>query len=251
LYICVLQPRVANATHVIGINCHDKVIYDCEEDFELELSKDNIDLCCGMNSGGVETIRICFEIIREQTKTTARFIPSMFQHSTYNREHSCCWLIFALLVHVMNPTVAVELVNMYKKDLDRFEKLALKRSEDTILTIQEFIQKEITCGYQMKRKKLIYGTKSHSNKCHIDYLLNPYTNGLYLCILKASPESRTHVIGINCNAKKIYDCDGLYEMQLTEDNINRCCGNNNKEIAAITTCFEIVEQQQKKSKSIH
>ena len=251
LYICVTQPRVAYATHVIGINCDDKVIYDCEEDFELKLTKDNIDLCCGMNSGGVEAIRICFEIISDQTKTTARCIPSMFQHSTYNREHSCCWLMFALLVHVMNPTTGVELVNMYKNDLDQFERLGLSRSDDTILTIQEFVQKEITCGYQMKRKKLIYGTKSHLNKCHIDFLLNPHTDGLYLCIPKASPESKANVIGINCNEKKIYDSDVLYELELTEDNINRCCGNNNKEIAAIKTCYEIVEQQQKKSKSIH
>ena len=84
----------------------------------------------------------------------------------------------------------------------------------------------------------------------IFYSIHILIDGLYLCIPKASPESKANVIGINCNEKKIYDSDVLYELELTEDNINRCCGKNKMGIAAITTCFEIIEQP-KKSKSIH
>ena len=47
--------------------CNNQKIYDCEETHALTLTKSNISLCCGENSGGVKEVSLCF-IIDERPK---------------------------------------------------------------------------------------------------------------------------------------------------------------------------------------
>ena len=182
-------------------------------------------------------------------KKDAKPISPMFQHATHHRENSCCWLTFALLVNVSNPVVACQLIEYYKKDYDRFEWLTLTKVNRDILyqeqqhghdTLQAIVQKEIKCGYHLKRKK-----HSHGMNCHLNFLLDSDSTGLFLCVLKARMVNGTHVIGINCSSRIIYDCEESFELELTRDNIDHCCGVNSGGIAAITTCFEIIEQPKK------
>jgi hypothetical protein len=68
LYICCLSTNFGFTSHVIGIDCSKQKIYDCEETHELPLNKENIDKCCGGNSGGIKEIRLCFLIDPRQRK---------------------------------------------------------------------------------------------------------------------------------------------------------------------------------------
>jgi hypothetical protein len=57
LYVCMLQMRIGIKTHVIGIDCYKKTIFDCMEDYSLCLNKENYDYCCGQGSLGFSYLR--------------------------------------------------------------------------------------------------------------------------------------------------------------------------------------------------
>jgi hypothetical protein len=54
-------------------------------------------------------------------------IPTMFQQRKHNRENSCSWLTLAIIIHVMNPIVAENMITMYTNDYERFEWLGLTK----------------------------------------------------------------------------------------------------------------------------
>ena len=68
LYLCSLRTFSGMNSHVIGIDCSNQRIYDCEEDHALNLTKENISYCCGENSGGVNEISLCFIIEKRPVK---------------------------------------------------------------------------------------------------------------------------------------------------------------------------------------
>ena len=47
LIVAMLLDKNGGRSHTVGINLKLKLIYDCQEKFVLELSRDNISLCCG------------------------------------------------------------------------------------------------------------------------------------------------------------------------------------------------------------
>ena len=82
-------------------------------------------------------------------------------------------------------------------------------------------------------------------KCHIHWLLDSETKGLYICQLIPNMGFGTHVIGIDCNNQKIYDCEETHSLQLTRENISYCCGFQSGGIKVIRFCFTIHEQSKK------
>ena len=57
-----------SSTHVVAIDCNNKLILDCEETHKLELTNENLNRCCGFNSGGIKSIHLCFTIIEVRKK---------------------------------------------------------------------------------------------------------------------------------------------------------------------------------------
>ena len=47
LIVVMLINKNGGCSHTVGINLKLKLIYDCQEIFVLELSRDNLSLCCG------------------------------------------------------------------------------------------------------------------------------------------------------------------------------------------------------------
>jgi hypothetical protein len=46
-FVCSLNSTGGSTTHCVGIDTHTNKIYDCEEDWELELNVENLTRCCG------------------------------------------------------------------------------------------------------------------------------------------------------------------------------------------------------------
>lgn len=175
-------------------------------------------------------------------------IPEMFLQKTHNRENGCSWLTLAILVHLVNPTVAENMITMYRNDYERFEWLGLTKIHRDFKdmgyeTVQSILQNE-RIGYQLKKKKI----SKCSRQCHIEYLLDNETKGLYLCSLDPCMGSTTHVIGIDCDNKLILDSEETHKLELTMANLNRCCGFNSGGIKSIRLCFMIVPVRTKKGK---
>ena len=47
LIVAILRDTLGNASHTIGINLQRQLIYDCEEEFVMKFSQDNLSVCCG------------------------------------------------------------------------------------------------------------------------------------------------------------------------------------------------------------
>ena len=47
LIVAMLVDKNGGSSHTVGINLKLKLIYDCQEKIVLELSRDNLSLCCG------------------------------------------------------------------------------------------------------------------------------------------------------------------------------------------------------------
>ena len=62
MYLCQLETNNNQNSHVIGIDCDKKVIYDCEEEYALHLNIQNLDRCCGRFQNGIKSIFYCAQL---------------------------------------------------------------------------------------------------------------------------------------------------------------------------------------------
>ena len=62
LYVSQLEDTSGRKTHVVGIDCDNEEIFDCEESNVLSLTKDNLDYCCGGIHNSIHDIPMCYEI---------------------------------------------------------------------------------------------------------------------------------------------------------------------------------------------
>ena len=145
------------------------------------------------------------------------------------------------------------MIELYMGNYNRFEWLHLSRINRDILhqkrkygyeTVQEIVQKH-KFGYQSKKTKL-----KNANDNHLTTLLNPETKGLFLCCLKTNSGMNSHVIGIDCNNQKIYDCEETHALTLTKSNISLCCGENSGGVKEVSLCF-IIDERPKKKKELN
>jgi len=70
-YLCQLEAHGGAKTHVIGVDCDNKVIVDCHEPFALTLTEENLNHCCGPYFVGVRSIPYCLQLkpqLRKQSK---------------------------------------------------------------------------------------------------------------------------------------------------------------------------------------
>ena len=49
LIVAMLIDNNGTSTHTVGINLDKGLIYDCKEKYVMELSIDNLSVCCGQN----------------------------------------------------------------------------------------------------------------------------------------------------------------------------------------------------------
>ena len=49
IIVAMLQDKVGNGSHTVGINLETQLIYDCQEQFVLQLNLANLSVCCGPN----------------------------------------------------------------------------------------------------------------------------------------------------------------------------------------------------------
>jgi hypothetical protein len=66
LYICKLETKINTKTHVVAIDCDNKTVFDCMEDYSLYLTKENLDYCCGQDAIGLKSISSCFCVMKQR-----------------------------------------------------------------------------------------------------------------------------------------------------------------------------------------
>ena len=58
LIVATLVDNSGNSTHAVGINLDTRMIYDCQEKYVLNLTKDNLSVCCGLNKVFVQFCKV-------------------------------------------------------------------------------------------------------------------------------------------------------------------------------------------------
>ena len=158
-----------------------------------------------------------------------------FQVLTDGRWSNCCaWLSAMLLINVDNENLATHMLEvMDEEPLSDFEWMCFTRDPTGKgKTLIKRLQKN---DIQYNLKTVAYYGK---DKTYIDIMLDEDTKGQYLCQLKALKGESTHVVGVDCNKKCIYDCCEQYALKLTKENLDYCCGEG-AELDKIILCYQL------------
>ena len=83
-------------------------------------------------------------------------------------------------------------------------------------TLQDKLQHDI--GYNLKK------VTKPENRCYKDYLINIKKDGKFIVMLKLTDGQYSHVVGVDCDMGKIYDCMEEYALDLNADNFDFCGG---------------------------
>ena len=123
-----------------------------------------------------------------------------------------------------------------------WEKIGYKRGVDTLFHL---LQREI--GFNILKTPNL----DPKHKCYKDQLLSKNSTGKYLVRLSFVGGLDTHVVGIDCDNRLIWDCAEQFALELTESNLNFCAGQDGEELKHIIHCYQIENQNVKrKSTSI-
>jgi hypothetical protein len=168
-------------------------------------------------------------------------IESNFQQSTYATENNCVWLAAAMLVKIYDEGNSDIMINELKKNPNRFEWIYFTKIPKTEMDDPTYTPTETMI--QLLQKIVKYQlVKVRKEKDFLDFVLREDTQGLYLCMLETKSGSKSHVIGIDCFNKTIYDCMEKFGLVLNKENIDYCCGQGSFGLQSICSCF-IVQKQ--------
>ena len=93
--------------------------------------------------------------------------------------------------------------------------------------------------------------KDVDTNSRVDYILAPTTTGKYLCELMTYSGRSTHVIGIDCDEKLIYDCMENYVLVLNRRTLDHCCGSLSNGLKLISILGELKCKRQAKKRKMH
>ena len=178
-------------------------------------------------------------------------IPDIYKQQSYTTENNCVWLSTALVVRSFDDRDGQYMIDLFLKNKQKFEWMSIKGNkmkddhhshEMSIIygteTLQEKLQRDI--GYHLKK------VPKPENRCYKDYLINDRDNGKFIVMLKLTDGQYSHVVGVDCDIGKIFDCMEEYALDLQSDNFDFCGGTVGVKVECIPICFELVDNQKKR-----
>ena len=75
---------------------------------------------------------------------------------------------------------------------------------------------------------LVRKIKGLQREQYLDYIVNKCNAGLYMALLKSIGGEISHTIEINAGGRILFDCMEPTELELTMENLSRCCSPNVK-----------------------
>ena len=176
-------------------------------------------------------------------------IEKKFQQNTYTVDDMCVWLNTALVIDRMSKFDSNEMINLFNEHPKKshFSMMSIKKHSNDTLSIKEGIE-----TLQQKLNKnigynLLKVPRTNRNG-YIDQFLNDTSSGKFIAQLRFEGKENFHLVGIDCDAKLIFDCYEQYALKLTRNNMSCCAGYDGAKIAKIPFCFEL-QSNNKKRKS--
>ena len=139
------------------------------------------------------------------------------------------------------------MIELMAEDPKRFEWLHLMTlpKEDDMAslgncsqeTLHELLKKYTNYNLCKMKKKMM--DETGNNRCCIEYLLRPQTEGMYVCLLDDKNGDTLHTITVDCNNNWIFDCLNDYVMKLDKEALEFCVGPEGGGLESIKHCYEV------------
>ena len=176
-------------------------------------------------------------------------IPKCFKQQSYSTENNCVWLSTALVVNAIDINDGKYMIDLFVKNKQKFEWMSIKRNKQNLHqqkislmyateTLSEKLQRDI--GYNLK------SVSKPENRCYKDYLINNKNGGKFIVMLKLTDGQYSHVVGVDCDMGKIYDCMEDYALDLNASNFDFCGGTEGVKIDTIPVCFQLMDNMKKR-----
>ena len=68
-------------------------------------------------------------------------------------------------------------------------------------------------------------------------------SGIYICFLKSHDNVTEHTIAISVDRNEIYDCEEKGVLNMTMENLHRCCGGS-KRVKNFLLCVMLVRRKE-------
>ena len=134
-------------------------------------------------------------------------------------DHCCVWISACMLVNLDDQTLAKTMMEfMCKKGINMgWLHLFAPKDHCDRRSLSIYLNK-YHFGYQLKRAK--------TQNTFVEHIMNAKSTGKYVCLLCDGNYSTTHEIGVDCDVypKLIWDCCEDSALELSEANLDRCCG---------------------------
>ena len=152
--------------------------------------------------------------------TGGKVLHEEFLQSYYTTDNSCVWLSASLVINSVDPTEGKTTINQLQSDPHDYGWMYLFGTVDIM-----------SLFLKMQHKMSPYGI-THINgiqrELYLDYIVNKCNAGLYVDLLRSSCSEISHTVGINAGSRILFDCAEPTELELTMENLSRCCGPNRK-----------------------
>ena len=176
-------------------------------------------------------------------------IDQKFRQQSYSTENNCVWLSTALIVNSMDMCDGQHMIDLFVKNKQKFEWMNIKKNNKnkqhkkmSIIyateTLQEKLQRDV--GYNLK------SVPKPKGGCYKNQLINDKKHGKFIVMLKLTDGQYSHVVGVDCDLGKIFDCMEDYALDLTTENFDFCGGTVGVKVYSIPVCFELVDNGKKR-----
>ena len=169
-------------------------------------------------------------------KHERKVIPSVFHQRNFCTTNNCVWLSVAIAVYFANIEDGLFLLQPMKQDPEKYHNLYFwKEPGQKMMDSHNTLRKYLADSKLNWRLHRIKGVQTRELNNHI--LINS-SEGLFVCLLCPTDCCCEHTVVIDVKKKEIYDCEENFVLELTQNNLNRCCGRN-KTFLRFEMCYLI------------
>jgi len=179
---------------------------------------------------------------------TTTIIEERFQQATYDTKNSCVWLAASSLISDIDKETGEKMHQLFLSNPLKFERLPfqkLGKNEDRIEKVAGTITQDTL--HQLLRMNTPYqlqNVKKDTSEENLNFLLREDNKGMFVCLLEDFNGNYDHCVAVNCSKRLVFDCMNDYVMNLTENGLAYCVGNDGGGLRRVKHCYEVVNRNQ-------
>ena len=155
---------------------------------------------------------------------------------------NCTWLSAAMLVNINDPDTALKMTNMLAGNVNKFEFMMMKKKSKHQREYADGREIPVLSDYLSRyfRHQLSKVTRYNRTESYLKFILNENVKeGYYICQLSSPSGRQSHIIGVDKYNNHIYDCMETHVIDLTQNNLDYCGGEEDGGVDCIVHCMKL------------